>query len=119
VKWEYGGRKISGPDLLRRTVLYKVGHHASHNATLKKAGLEMMTGLELALVPTDAKMAQKVKWGSLPWPPLLKALADKATHGVVRTDETFVAKPSAGGRPSRIKVTQEDLYYEVEYELDV
>jgi len=39
-----------GPDLLARTVIYKVGHHASHNATLKKLGLELMTSLELALI---------------------------------------------------------------------
>jgi len=119
LEWNYGGRRITGPDLIKRTVLYKVGHHASHNATLKKLGLEMMAALELALVPTDAEMARRVKWGTLPWPPLLEALADKAKHGVVRTDETFVAKTPDSGKPSSIKVTQEELYYEVEYELKV
>lgn len=33
-KWEEGGRTIDARDLLARTVLYKVGHHGSHNATL-------------------------------------------------------------------------------------
>ena len=34
-----GGTKVTAEDLLGRTVLYKVGHHGSHNATLKgKAG---------------------------------------------------------------------------------
>jgi hypothetical protein len=32
--------KLTGPDLLARTVLYKVGHHGSHNATLREHGLE-------------------------------------------------------------------------------
>ena len=52
--------------------------------------------------------------GHLPWPPLLRALADKATQGVVRTDETYVAKPAGDGKPPAIKVTQDNLYYEVE-----
>src|SRR5262249_52990344 len=29
-------------DLLKRTVFYKVGHHCSHNATIKTGGLELM-----------------------------------------------------------------------------
>ncbi len=114
VTWTFEGRTITGPDLLRRTILYKVGHHASHNATLKKLGLDAMANLELALVPTDAEMAAKVKWGTLPWPPLLQALADKATQGVVRTDESYVAKPAEDGKPPAIKVRQENLFYEVE-----
>ena len=108
LKWEYAGRTITGPDLLKRTMIYKVGHHASHNATLKKLGLELMTSLELALIPTDAEMAKAVKWGTLPWPPLLKELDDKAKHGAIRTDQPIGAKSSG------LKVVQNDLYYEVE-----
>jgi hypothetical protein len=114
VTWTFEGRTITGPDLLKRTILYKVGHHASHNATLRKLGLETMANLELALVPTDAEMAAKVKWGTLPWPPLLKALADKATQGVVRTDQSYVAKLADDGKPPAIRVRQEALFYEVE-----
>ncbi len=33
-KWTEGDRKVTAKDLLARTVLYKVGHHGSHNATL-------------------------------------------------------------------------------------
>ncbi|HUF23742.1 MAG TPA: hypothetical protein VMN81_06405 [Vicinamibacterales bacterium] len=33
-EWKDGDRKVSARDLLSRTVLYKVGHHGSHNATL-------------------------------------------------------------------------------------
>ena len=32
--WSEGGATITARDLLGRTVLYKVGHHGSHNATL-------------------------------------------------------------------------------------
>lgn len=45
VEWkDYGGRRITGPDLLRRTRLYKVGHHARPaNATLRaELGLDLM-----------------------------------------------------------------------------
>lgn len=33
-EWSDGDKKVSARDLLGRTVLYKVGHHGSHNATL-------------------------------------------------------------------------------------
>ncbi|HKI03001.1 MAG TPA: hypothetical protein VKK31_13580 [Thermoanaerobaculia bacterium] len=32
--WKDGEKKVTARDLLARTVLYKVGHHGSHNATL-------------------------------------------------------------------------------------
>lgn len=105
VEWnDYHGRKVTGPDLLRRTCLYKVGHHASHNATLRDLGLELMDNLELALIPTDAKMAEKVKWGTLPWGPLLARLAEKSSKGVVRTD---VSRANVAG------VRETPLFYEV------
>jgi hypothetical protein len=104
VEWNYHGRRITGPDLLRRTRLYKVGHHASHNATLRDLGLELMGKLELALIPTDAKMAKKVKWGTLPWGPLLSRLGEKSKKGVIRTD---VSRANIAG------VRETPLFYEV------
>ena len=44
-KWRVDGKPVTGPDLLARTVYYKVGHHGSHNATLREQGLELMTKL--------------------------------------------------------------------------
>ena len=35
--------EVRAHDLLARTVFYKVGHHGSHNATLKDGGLEAMS----------------------------------------------------------------------------
>ncbi len=35
--WQEGDKKITIRDLMARTVLYKVGHHGSHNATLAGA----------------------------------------------------------------------------------
>ena len=104
--WDYHGRTVTAQDLLSRTIIYKVGHHASHNATLKEKGLELMDNLELALVPTDDEMAKKVKWGTLPWPPLLAALNKQAAKGVVRTDR------ENGARRGSLKVVKDELYYE-------
>ncbi len=109
VEWDdVGGQAVTGRDLLSRTLVYKVGHHASHNATLKERGLEWMDALELALVPTDAKMAKKVGWGTLPWPGLLERLDEKTKGRVVRTDEDFESGERRG-----IEVVREKLYYEV------
>ncbi len=86
VAWDYRGRHVTGADLLSRTVLYKVGHHGSHNATLREGGLETMKKLRYALVPTDPEMAEKVGWKGFPCQPLLDRLEDLAKTGVVRTD---------------------------------
>ena len=87
VEWpDYAGRKVTGTDLLRRTVIYKVGHHASQNATLMTGGLETMQQLRLALVPTSAEMARKVGWGTLPWPHLLDRLGEVTGGRVLRSD---------------------------------
>lgn len=88
VKFPDGTR---GADLVRRTRLYKVGHHGSSNATLKgeagKGGLEAMMHPELiAFVPTDEAMAKRVGWGAIPAPELLTRLGEKAKGGVIRSD---------------------------------
>ena len=113
VAWDdYHGRKVTGPDLLRRTLVYKVGHHASHNATLQAKGLELMDSIGLALVPTDDKMAKKVGWGTLPWPKLLTRLEEKTTKRVIRTDRELA------GTVDGFKVTADEapdkLYYDIE-----
>ncbi|MBN2197180.1 MAG: MBL fold metallo-hydrolase [Polyangiaceae bacterium] len=98
VAWDYHGRRVTGSDLLSRAVLYKVGHHGSHNATLREGGLEVMKNLRYALVPTDQAMASKVRWGNFPCQALLERLAQVA-RTVVRTDRD---------------VKQRELYWEVE-----
>ena len=43
VQWSLDGNKtVTATDLLKRTVFYKVGHHGSHNATLREHGLELI-----------------------------------------------------------------------------
>ena len=96
-----GGAKVTVNDLFKRTVLYKVGHHGSHNATLREKGLELMTGGELtALVPVIERFANEKKHWPMPWPDLFKRLravtggrvmcADQANgtaHGATVTED--------------------------------
>jgi hypothetical protein len=68
-------------------VLYKVGHHGSHNATLKKEGLEKMIHSDLtAMIPVDQKFAVKQEW-EIPYSDLLKMLKSKCKQRVLRSDK--------------------------------
>ena len=87
-EWTVGAKKIHADDLFARTVLYKVGHHGSHNATLKDDGLEKMTHRDLlALVPVNKAMARKKKW-KMPFAPLYQRLKEKTRGRVVLADAT-------------------------------
>jgi Metallo-beta-lactamase superfamily len=82
LEWQVNGETLKAHDLLERTVLYKVGHHGSHNATLRERGLELMASGELAaMIPVNRATAEKMEW-LMPFPPLLKRLVEK-THGRV------------------------------------
>ncbi len=107
-------------DLMRRTVLYKVGHHASHNATLRDKGLELMVDPDLvAMIPVDEKMAHKPKGGSprgwdMPFPPLLQRLQEKTNGRVLRVDQGLPERPSRvpAGEWKRFSAccVEDDLY---------
>ena len=120
---EYGPEdaKFGADDLLARTVLYKVGHHGSHNATLKDQGLGLMTDPGLvALIPVVEADAKKKRWrmpNSDVWTKLLEATGGR----ILRGD----ARPGAGpegevvcqdqGFLDRVETPDNDLY--VEYRL--
>jgi hypothetical protein len=85
---------VTVADLLARTVLYKVGHHGSHNATLRELGLELMSSGELtAMLPVDRKTAKKMDW-QMPFPSLYRRILEK-TNGRILDLEFGVsdAKP--------------------------
>lgn len=72
-------------DLLARTVVYKAGHHSSHNATLKK-GLDLMNEEELTiLVPVDEKTSIKQGFAMLK-PGMLMGYHRKSQGRVFRSD---------------------------------
>jgi hypothetical protein len=106
LKWKIKGKTVTGPDLLRRTVLYKTGHHGSHNATLKEFGLEMMDHLRIALIPVDHEMAVKKRWGQMPLGDIEKRLNAKTKGRVLRVDRPVPAALQG-------VVPNNDLYYEV------
>jgi hypothetical protein len=86
------------PDLLARTIFYKVGHHGSQNATLKQRGLELMTSPDLsAFIPTNEKDALKVKWGEMPFKPILEDLEKQTSQRVIRADDPWIGQPA--GKP--------------------
>jgi hypothetical protein len=89
-----GDTKVSARNLLARTVLYKVGHHASHNATLDKLGLALMTHPDLvAMIPVVEAEARRKKNGKavhrgwdMPFPLLLDRLMKQTSGRVLRGD---------------------------------
>lgn len=107
-KFDDDGTDITAEDLLRRTVLYKVGHHGSHNATLKgKAGshepcLAIMAQGKYAsefvaiITAVEAWAHQKPKpdWNH-PLPAIKQALLKKANGRVLQTDSPVPAKPAS------------------------
>jgi len=106
LKWKVNGNDVTGPDLLRRTIFYKVGHHGSHNATLRELGLEKMEKLELAFVPVDREMAVKKRWNQMPLNDLMKRLNEITDERVVRIDSDIPAKLSK-------RMTPDKLFHEV------
>jgi glyoxylase-like metal-dependent hydrolase (beta-lactamase superfamily II) len=88
--WGKGDKAVTGPDLMSRTVLLKVGHHGSENATLEEKGLELMKDPDFsAFIPTNDKDAKKVKWGEMPFEPILDALHEHAGKRVIRADDPW------------------------------
>ena len=79
-------------DLLARTVLYKVGHHGSHNATLREKGLELMSSDQLAaMLPVSRRMATKMGW-KMPFPSLFRRLQQKTGGRILDLDEGVTAE---------------------------
>ncbi|MFO1067851.1 MAG: MBL fold metallo-hydrolase [Geminicoccaceae bacterium] len=85
------GATVTAKALLGRTVFYKVGHHGSHNATMREAGLELMTDPELvAAVPVDERYAtEKQDWHDIPFDPLMAALLEKTRGRILRADRSL------------------------------
>jgi len=83
------GRAVTAADLLRRAVVYKVGHHASHNATVTGKGLELMERDDLvAMIALDHEVAinkRPHRW-EMPAPALYRRLLEKTGGRVLRSD---------------------------------
>jgi hypothetical protein len=112
---DYGEPPVTVASLLGRTVFYKVGHHASHNATLRDQGLELMRSGDLvAMIPvveTVAK-AQGSKGWNMPYPPLLERLNALTRNRVIRGDQGV---PPGSFPPGSLRTHKDDLW--VEYDV--
>jgi hypothetical protein len=90
-----GSGEVTCRDLLARTVLYKVGHHGSHNATLRQLGLELMTHPDLvAMIPVDREQAAEKDW-AMPFGPLAARLHERTSGRVLRADDGVPSRPSS------------------------
>ena len=105
--WTVDSKTVTGPDLLNRAIFYKVGHHGSHNATLKAQGLEEMTRLRVAMIPVDHEMAVQKRWGTMPLDELVAALNQQAKGVVLRVDKP---KPA-----TTENVVEDKLFFEVTF----
>lgn len=109
------GGTLTAPELLRRTAFLKVGHHGSHNATLKDKGLETMNAEGfVAFIPVDQGMARKVGWGEMPLAAILTALTRQTKGCWIRTDEDFTPGDNAEAQAFAARLKQTELFYEIE-----
>jgi metallo-beta-lactamase superfamily protein len=91
------GRTLTASQLLAKTTLYKVGHHGSHNATLKEKGLELMTHPDLvAMLPVEADGVTRLRYGQMPLKSLMKTLGEKTEGRILRLDEAWSDNTAPG-----------------------
>jgi glyoxylase-like metal-dependent hydrolase (beta-lactamase superfamily II) len=86
-------------NLLSRVAFYKVGHHGSHNATIKEQGLEAMTREDLvAFLPVSVAVAQDLMgYCPMPFYPVVRALQRK-TMGRVFLPSGQAVRPWPEGK---------------------
>jgi hypothetical protein len=129
-EWTDGQGRVSARDLLARTVLYKVGHHGSHNATLNGVPSSEYPclgwmghgdhGREFTAMITAVRAWAETQEG---WDHPLKAIKDallkKASGRVFQTD-TAVAEETPEGASAaewkrfRARVREDRLYFDYE-----
>lgn len=124
------GVTTTARDLLGRCVLYKVGHHGSHNATLNGKESDDYANIGwmargayaddfVAMIPANTPWALgKPKPWTHPLPQIEKALMKKARGRVFRTDRDTIEKPDADvitdteWAEFKERVEEEGLYFD-------
>lgn len=89
IKWKKKPAGFSWLNLMNNTVLYKAGHHGSHNSTLVE-GLENMTHEELVVMIPVEKSDPMVNYGKgwkMPAVNLYKELKKSSRNRIIRMDE--------------------------------
>ncbi len=131
--WRAGRRQVTARDLLARTVLYKVGHHGSHNATLngrradKHPNLDWM-GLGTAAAEFTAMITAVRAWAEghagwdHPYGPIKAALLRKSQGRVLQTDTAVQAMQAPAGVAARTwqaferRLVGTELYFDLAIE---
>ncbi|MFO0796613.1 MAG: MBL fold metallo-hydrolase [Gemmataceae bacterium] len=98
---------VTAEKLLNNTVLYKVSHHGSHNATLRAKGLEMMTHPELvALIPEKEK-----SYSGILYEPLLDGLRERCKgRVVVSADKDYPPEEIERTRPPELSKAEWEAF---------
>jgi hypothetical protein len=116
LRWSLPERaEVTGADLIRRTSFYKVGHHGSHNATLRDRGLEMMDSPGLvAFLPVHEETAIRMGWNRMPLPGLVEALTRRCEGRLVRADRSYAETRGQTRAEQEFQrhLTETELYYE-------
>ena len=127
LKWTVDGAEVTTRDLFGRTVLYKVGHHGSHNATLNGTATDawpnlawMATGSAAgeftAMITAVNKWAlEKAEWNH-PLPAIKTALEQKTAGRLFQTDTDTLTKPTevspAAWKTFTDRATIDDLFFD-------
>ncbi|MBB3695197.1 hypothetical protein [Sphingomonas sp. BK580] len=97
-----GENAVSATDILSRVVFYKVGHHGSHNATVRDQGLELMTSMDLvAMIPVVEAVAREQKTSSnpdgwaMPYDKLFTRLKTKTANRIIKGDGDIADEKAA------------------------
>lgn len=132
VTFEDGAATVTAKDLLARAVLYKAGHHGSHNATLsgnaddEHPNLSWM-GLGSAASEFTAMITAVNKWALTkndpPWvhplPSIRTALEHKAQGRVLQTDENTPVQPAGVSDGEWKKFTDRSVFADLYFDLTV
>jgi len=107
--WKDGDASVTARDLFRRTVVYKVGHHGSHNATLNGRSTDDYPNLSwmaegdharefVAMITAVRAWAETQKGWDHPLKAIKDALTRKASGRVFQTDTSVptMSMPTEG-----------------------
>ncbi|MBS1741524.1 MAG: hypothetical protein JST81_00700 [Bacteroidetes bacterium] len=114
IKWKKKPADFNWLSLMQNTVLYKTGHHGSHNSTLAEA-LNNMTHDELVVLIPVEKSDPMVNYGKgwqMPAVNLYKELKKRSRNRIIRMDDGISKAKAWDELPA--KPSSNDLYCEYE-----
>jgi beta-lactamase superfamily II metal-dependent hydrolase len=114
IKWKKMPPGFNWLSLMKNTVLYKTGHHGSHNSTLAEA-LNNMTHDDLVVLIPVEKSDPMVNFGKgwkMPATNLYKELKKRSRYRIIRMDDGFSKAKAWDDLP--VKPSGNSLYWEYE-----